>query len=695
MRPLIIIVNNFLPFYGETTVDLRDVGAAVISGKNESGKSSYFIDSILFVLFGHARKRQEGLIHDLADDMWVRFFFRHQDKYYVVERSITRSKQQKLKFYQVQSIDKVDDWEKGTKLTERLLTITQEKLESIIGVSYDLLLATSISQQEDMNKFLNMLPSQREQIMIEMLSLDVWEKKKKRTSELIKESEDAEQEYEQTDLESQLTAGQIEELTKDLIGYSIELEPLTKTQDDLQKQEEEENQLLERTIERTELSDKVNTLKGSTGQLRVQLDSSKDIPQENLIRERIDYSTVELKELGALSLEVKGQQTTLKDRIKELVEKERYVRGLMNREPQTLLLQKVPCIGTQYHDQCGLLEQGRTTKQEIDKYLAGLSRRFGNLQQVLAYFLKLQKENTEKEDYFRENNEKIVVQQGQHEQHIKDAQRHKEQLAGQKNIKLSLAEKEAELLSLQMKLGEMPEVSTKRLLEIRVELKEVGLYIKNIEINQASSTKELQLRQIHELNLKQKLVQLQSAKDKVSCYRTLYRAYNDIPTLLFTEIIPHVEAYTNEILSKISSDKQVILRAYKDTKSGSQVKALDILGTTSTGARDFENLSGSEKFRQSLALRAALARVNAELYNTEIGFFIVDEGFGSLDDTNVQLIKQTLRDLSKQFDLFIVITHVTDLKDTFNTEIIVSSGGKGSRINITQRTPSEEIVLDG
>ena len=121
---------------------------------------------------------------------------------------------------------------------------------------------------------------------------------------------------------------------------------------------------------------------------------------------------------------------------------------------------------------------------------------------------------------------------------------------------------------------------------------------------------------------------------------------------------------------------------------------MDILGTTSTGSRDFENLSGSEKFRQSLALRAALARVNAELYNTEIGFFIVDEGFGSLDDFNVQLIKQTLRDMAKHFDLFVVITHVMELKDTFNTEIVVSSGGKGSRINITQRTPSEEIILD-
>ncbi|KKK59541.1 hypothetical protein LCGC14_3033350 [marine sediment metagenome] len=164
MRPLIITVYNFLPFYGETTVDLREVGAAVISGKNETGKSSYFIDSILFVLYGHARKKQEGLIHDLADNMWVRLFFRHQNKYFVVQRSIARNKQQKLSLYQVQAIDKAEDLARGTDLTERLLTLTQEKLEAIVGVSYDLLLATSIAQQEDINLFLKMQPAQREQV---------------------------------------------------------------------------------------------------------------------------------------------------------------------------------------------------------------------------------------------------------------------------------------------------------------------------------------------------------------------------------------------------------------------------------------------------------------------------------------------------------------------------------------------------
>lgn len=695
MRPLIITVNNFLPFFGETTVDLREVKGAVVSGKNEVGKSSYFIDSILFALFGRARKKQEGLIHDLADDMWVRFLFGHQGQYYTVKRSVTRNKLQKLSLWQNTEIDKVTDLEKGKDLTERLLTNTQSKLEEIIGVSYDLLLATSISQQGEINKFLNMQPAQREQVLIEMLSLDLWEKKKKRTSELIKQSQEAEEAFEQLDLELQLTEGQIEELTGQTTAAEKELEPLLTTRDELQKQEENEKHILEQAEERSNLLSKYSVLQGAVKQLQLQLDSFKDIPKREVVQEAIGFAKAELSEIDDLALEIRNQQTVITTRNKELAEKERYVRGLISRQPQTALLLKVPCIGTQYHDQCGLLEQGRLTKQEIDKYLAGLSRRFATLEEVLKHFVGLQDTDKEREEYFNKSTQELVTKKNDHTHSLSQAEHNLKQLENKKVITISLAEKEGEASELQVKLQTIPEVDTKRLIDIQVQLKGVENNIKEIEIKHAQRSVELELRQTHCTQLKQKLEQVRGERDKVSCYRTLHQAYSDIPTLLFTETIPHVEAYTNEILSKISPDKQVILRAYRDTKAKTQVKALDILGTTSTGARDFENLSGSEKFRQSLALRAALARVNSELYSTEIGFFIVDEGFGSLDDTNVQLIKQTLRDIAKQFDLFLVITHVADLKDTFDTEIIVTSGSKGSRINIGQCTPSEGVVLDG
>ena len=103
---------------------------------------------------------------------------------------------------------------------------------------------------------------------------------------------------------------------------------------------------------------------------------------------------------------------------------------------------------------------------------------------------------------------------------------------------------------------------------------------------------------------------------------------------------------------------------------------------TPTGNRDFSNLSGSEKFRQSLALRIAIARYNKERNNVTIDFFVVDEGFGSLDGENIVKTKQALKELASRFDLFLIITHVERLQDTFENKILINPQGKTDRIKV-------------
>jgi len=175
---------------------------------------------------------------------------------------------------------------------------------------------------------------------------------------------------------------------------------------------------------------------------------------------------------------------------------------------------------------------------------------------------------------------------------------------------------------------------------------------------------------------------LQETESNIAGYRTLYTAYNEIPTMLFEEAMPLIEQYTNEILQKISPERTIQLRSLKENKNGNVQKALDIVPQQATGTRDFNDLSGSAKFRQSLALRIALARYNRERHNTEIDFFIVDEGFGSLDNNNVSLMKSMLKDIVSHFDLFLMISHIDELKDVFNTQIVVNGPGKEERITM-------------
>ena len=140
MRPLKIKATNFLPFFGTDEIDLNDISSAIISGRNGTGKTSIIVDSILFACHGRARKNPEGLIHDLADDMRVVFTFEHQSQVYIIERSIQRSKAQKMTLT-------LDADGSTLDLTERLISNTQKKLDEILGFSHELLLATSVARQ--------------------------------------------------------------------------------------------------------------------------------------------------------------------------------------------------------------------------------------------------------------------------------------------------------------------------------------------------------------------------------------------------------------------------------------------------------------------------------------------------------------------------------------------------------------------
>jgi exonuclease SbcC len=79
--------------------------------------------------------------------------------------------------------------------------------------------------------------------------------------------------------------------------------------------------------------------------------------------------------------------------------------------------------------------------------------------------------------------------------------------------------------------------------------------------------------------------------------------------------------------------------------------------------------SGGEADLANLCLRLAISRVIAERAGSSVNFLILDEIFGSQDQTRKRNIMRTLNQLSKQFSQIILITHIDDVKD-FMTHVI-------------------------
>ena len=100
--------------------------------------------------------------------------------------------------------------------------------------------------------------------------------------------------------------------------------------------------------------------------------------------------------------------------------------------------------------------------------------------------------------------------------------------------------------------------------------------------------------------------------------------------------------------------------------------------------RSVKTLSGGESFKASLCLALGLSdEIQTSAGGIRLDTMFVDEGFGSLDDDSLQQALKALVDLSEGNRLVGIISHVSDLKDQIDKQIIVTkTPTKGSKVEI-------------
>ena len=111
---------------------------------------------------------------------------------------------------------------------------------------------------------------------------------------------------------------------------------------------------------------------------------------------------------------------------------------------------------------------------------------------------------------------------------------------------------------------------------------------------------------------------------------------------------------------------------------------LDVIDHYNGTERSVKTLSGGESFKAALALALGLADViQANAGGIELDSMFVDEGFGSLDDKSLQQAVRTLAELSEGKRLVGIISHVGELKERIEKQIVVSKDKiAGSRAEI-------------
>ncbi len=188
--------------------------------------------------------------------------------------------------------------------------------------------------------------------------------------------------------------------------------------------------------------------------------------------------------------------------------------------------------------------------------------------------------------------------------------------------------------------------------------------------------------------------ELQNAEKAYSLARVLNNTANgNVPgkekimleTYVQTFYFDRIIAKANLRLLKMSGGQYELLRRKNADNLRSQSGLeLEVLDHYNGSVRSVKSLSGGESFKASLSLALGLSDVvQAAAGGIRLDAMFVDEGFGSLDEQSLNQAIDCLLSLAEGHRLVGIISHVAELKERIDKQIIVTknkSGGSSVRL---------------
>jgi exonuclease SbcC len=143
-----------------------------------------------------------------------------------------------------------------------------------------------------------------------------------------------------------------------------------------------------------------------------------------------------------------------------------------------------------------------------------------------------------------------------------------------------------------------------------------------------------------------------------------------IPVQIIHSLLPKINAEIAKILNGVVG---FVVELEADLESN----AMDIYINYGDSRRIIELGSGMEKMMASLAIRVALINCST-LPKTNM--LMIDEGFGALDETNLESCGKLLQSLKKWFKNILIISHIDAIKDIVDNTIDITKNGVDSNV---------------
>ncbi len=324
------------------------------------------------------------------------------------------------------------------------------------------------------------------------------------------------------------------------------------------------------------------------------------------------------------------------------------------------------------------LERSKSELSEINDSLklksaenASLEKRIAELLEILPF------ETKEKaEENIRALSKEAEKMEEDHKNAQESLNKNKEALAS-----LTAAEKE-----IQKRIGEGCDIDveeqTKKQEELEMALKELDRKGKTVHARITQNKSGLE-------NIRLKSGDLIESEKKYTRVKALSNTANGqlsgkekimLETYIQMSYFDRIIARANTRLM-IMTDGQYDLVRRKEalSKAGQSGLDLDVIDHYNGSHRSVKTLSGGESFKASLALALGLAdEIQSSAGGIKLDTMFVDEGFGSLDDESLSCAMKALSSLADTNRLVGIISHVGELKQRIDKQIVVKKDKAGN-----------------
>ena len=553
--------------------------------------------------------------------------------------------------------------------TEEQRRESEKILRSMIGTSEEFHM-TSLASQGEMNIFIKEKATSRKNILSNFLDMSVFDNMNENAK---KDTSDLRTELKQFSAESNWSK-KINDLT---VAMSKNQSMLNKINEEKESLEIEIEKLTKEVLKNTdsdfvtfaEVEDAgagVVLLKKKINDEQEKLDGCKDLiyDTETKIKKIQDFiDTFDIDVVKEKNNESKKLVKTLWE-LKGLLKAENAELTAMEKSVKRLL--EVPC-GDSFPT-CKFIKDSHRDKSKIEEKRIKVNRLETNLSDLTDSYKKIKKENyeekIEKYNSIIQKKSELVTKISNNRVEIQSIQNKIE------NLKKEYETKKRRSEDLKRRFdGQDPESDVSGVSKLlSIKKKDLKINDEN-RIDKIRDIEGLRLATENAEKSKKKFNEL-NTQLKVQDLFIQATSKRGIPVQIINLLLPKINKEISKILKGVVGFT-VVLEA--DLESN----AMDVFIDYGDSKRIIELASGMEKMISSLAIRVALINISSL---PKSSMLIIDEGFGSLDETNLEACGRLLHSLKKSFKNILVISHIDQIKDIVDNTIDITKLGVDSHV---------------